>query len=98
MEADLEELMRLDVDGEPAYSSLDVMNGEIVLRNENHGYWNTSVIERYPNPFFIKLSKNLWNKNPNFMIIGECWGGYMFENRQIILSRSGIIPRMFKLP
>lgn len=32
------------------------------------------------------------------MIIGECWGGYMMENRQIILSRSGIIPRMFKLP
>jgi hypothetical protein len=32
------------------------------------------------------------------MIVGECWGGYMFENRQIILARSAIIPRMFKLP
>ena len=34
----MEELMRLDVDGEPAYSAADVMNGEIVLRNENYGY------------------------------------------------------------
>jgi hypothetical protein len=32
------------------------------------------------------------------MIVGECWGGYMFENRQIILARSGIIPRLYKLP
>jgi starch synthase len=32
------------------------------------------------------------------MIIGECWGGFMFENRQIIMARSGVIPRLFKLP
>jgi len=32
------------------------------------------------------------------MIIGECWGGFMFEHRQIILARSGIIPRLYKLP
>jgi len=32
------------------------------------------------------------------MIIGECWGGFNFENRQIILARSGVIPRLFKLP
>lgn len=32
------------------------------------------------------------------MIIGECWGGFKFENRHILLSRAGIIPRMFKLP
>jgi len=98
METDLEELMRIDVDGEPAYSPEDVMNGEIVLRNENFGYWNTNTMEQYPNPFFIKMAKTIWQSFPEFMIIGECWGGYMFENRQIILARSGIIPRMFKLP
>jgi len=98
MEPDLEELMRLDVDGEYAYSSLDLMNGEVVIRNENYGYWNTNMMERYPNPFFIKMGKAIWEQNPNFILIGECWGGFMFENRQIILSRSGIIPRMFKLP
>jgi hypothetical protein len=98
MEPDLEELMRLDVDGEPAYSPMDLMNGEIVVRNENHGYWNTNMMEKYPNPFFIKLCRKVYETNPNFILIGECWGGFMFENRQIILARSGIIPRMFKLP
>ena len=32
------------------------------------------------------------------MVIGECWGGFKFEHRQIILARSGIVPRLFKLP
>jgi hypothetical protein len=81
MEVDLEELMRLDVDGEPAYSAADVMNGEIVIRNENYGYWNTNTMESYPNPFFIKMARRLWENVPDFMIIGECWGGFKFENR-----------------
>lgn len=45
MEIDLEELMRLDVDGKPAYTPLDLMNGEIVTRNENYGYWNSNTME-----------------------------------------------------
>jgi starch synthase len=77
---------------------MDVMNGEIVLRNENHGYWHTNTMVDYANPFFVKMCKKLWEKFPNFMIIGECWGGRGIENRQIILTRSGVIPRMFKLP
>jgi len=97
-EIDLEELMRLDVDGQPAYTPADVLNGEIVIRNENCGYWNTNTMETYPNPFFIKLCRALWTAQPDFMIMGECWGGFKFENRHILLSRSGIIPRMFKLP
>lgn len=98
MEVDLEELMRLDVDGQPAYSPADVLNGEIVIRNENWGYWNSNTMDSYANPFFIKLSKKIWESNPDFMLIGECWGGFKFENRHILMSRSGIIPRMFKLP
>jgi hypothetical protein len=74
------------------------MDGEIVIRNENYGYWNTNSMESYANPFFIKLCKRLWSKFPNFKILGECWGGFKFEHRQIILARSGIIPRLFKLP
>lgn len=81
MEVDLEELMRLDVDGEPAYTPADVMNGEMVIRNENYGYWNSNTMESYPNPFFIKMCKKLWEAIPDFMIIGECWGGFKFENR-----------------
>ena len=74
------------------------MSGEIVLRNENHGYWNTNVMETYPNPFFAKMCKKIWSQNHNFMIIGEAWGGFMFEHRQIVMARSGIIPRLYKLP
>lgn len=81
MEVDLEELMRLDVDGVPAYTPLDVLNGEIVIRNENHGYWNTNSMETHANPFFNKMCRKLWEELPDFMIIGECWGGYKFENR-----------------
>jgi len=57
MEPDLEELTRNDTDGEAAYSPLDILNGEIVLKNENHGYWDTNSMEHYANPFFIKLVK-----------------------------------------
>ena len=98
MEPDLEELRRLDIDGEPAYTVEDLMAGEIVIRNENHGYWNTNVMETYANPFFIKLARKVWKHRPNFMLIGECWGGFRFENRQIIMARSAVIPRLFNLP
>ena len=81
MEPDLEELKRFDDDGEPAYTVEDLMAGEIVIRNENHGYWNTNVMESYPNPLLVKLARTIWTKKPNFMIIGECWGGHRFENR-----------------
>jgi len=76
MEIDRDELMRIDVDGEPSYTAEDLMNGEVVIRNENYGYWNTNTMEQYPNPFFIKLCRKLWNEFPDFMIIGECWGGF----------------------
>jgi hypothetical protein len=98
MEPDLEELQRIDINGEAVYTPLDLMNGEVVIRNENHGFWNTNNIESYPNPFFIKMCRKLWELNENLMIIGECLGGYMFEHRQIILARSGVIPRLYKLP
>lgn len=98
MEMDLEELNRLDVDGQPAHTPADVMNGTIVIKNENYGYWNSNTMETYPNPFFIKMCKKIWEEIPDFMIIGECWGGYKFENRQIILARSGVIPRLYKMP
>jgi len=98
MEPDVEELLRVDDDGKPAYTPEDFMAGTIVIRNENHGYWNTNIMETYPNPFFIKMTKTIWAKKPNFIFIGECWGGFMFEHRQIIMARSAIIPRLYKLP
>jgi hypothetical protein len=81
MEPDIDELTRIDVDGQPAYTAEDFMNGEVVLRNENYGYWNSNNMETYPNPFFIKMCQRLWIQNPNFIILGECWGGFNFEHR-----------------
>ena len=98
LEIDTEELTRVDADGQPAYTAADLLNGEVVIRNENCGYWNTNSMETYANPFFIKMCKKVWEAQPDFMIIGECWGGFKFENRHIIMARSAIIPRMFKLP
>ena len=46
LEPDLEELNRIDEDDQPAYSATDLMNGEIVIRNENFGYWNTNTMEQ----------------------------------------------------
>lgn len=69
-----------------------------MVKNENHGYWDTNQMETYPNPFFIKLAKRIWEQQPDFVLMAECWGGYMFENRQVILARSGLVPRLFKLP
>ena len=81
MEPDLDELSRIDVDGVPVYTAEDFMNGEVVVRNENYGYWNSNNMESYPNPFFVKMCTRLWLENSDFIIAGECWGGYMFENR-----------------
>ena len=60
MEPDIEEMTREDDDGEAAYSLDEFLAGEVVIRNENHGYWNTNVMETYPNPFFIKMSKKIF--------------------------------------
>jgi len=98
MELDESEMYRKETDGKPAYSDFEIMDGEVVIKNENHGYWNSTNVDTYANPMFIKLCRQLWAEFPDFYFIGECWGGYPFENRQGILARSGIIPRLFKLP
>ena len=81
MEIDVDEMTRLDTDNEYAYTPMQFLDGEVVIRNENYGYWNTNMIEYYANPFFIKLARRIFSEFPNFMLLGECWGGYMFENR-----------------
>ena len=98
MELDTAELYRIDVDGQPAYSSLEILNGEIVMPNKESGYWDTDLSETYANPLLIKLTKALWNSYPNFIFIGECWLNEKFSQRHINLTRSGIIPRLYTLP
>jgi starch synthase len=98
LELDEEELYRKDPDGSSAYTNKEILNGEIVKQCEGQGYWDSTSLDRYPNPIFIKLCRSLWARFPDFLIIGECLGGTLLENRQAILARSGVIPRLFKLP
>ena len=98
MELDTAELYRIDVDGQPAYTPLEILNGEIVMPNKESGYWDTDVNETYANPLLIKLTKSIWNYYPKFIFIGECWLNEKFSTRHINLSKSGIIPRLYTLP
>ena len=94
----VDEMMRLDSDGQNAYSSLEILDGEIVIKSEDCGYWSSDLIDQYPNPFLIKLTKSVWKYYPNFLFIGECWDSKKIQNRHIMLAKSGIIPRMYTLP
>ena len=98
MELDVAEMYRIDIDGKPAYSPIEILNGEIVIPNTENGYWNTDNCEDYPNPLLIKLTKNIWNNYPEFVFFGECWLNEKFSQRHINLTKSGIIPRMYTLP
>ena len=60
MEPDVEELNRYESDGTRAYTADQALFGEVVIRNENWGYWNSNTMEFYPNPFFIKMTRKLW--------------------------------------
>lgn len=98
MQIDHDEMFRIDSDGQPAYSALEILNGEIVVRDEDSGYWGSDLIDQYPNPMLIKLTKAIWKEFPNFIFVGECWSSQKFHNRHIVLAKSGVIPRMYTLP
>ena len=98
MELDTAELYRIDIDGKPAYTPLEILNGEIVMPNAENGYWDTDNFETYANPLLIKLTKSIWNLYPNFIFIGECWLNEKFSQRHVSLTKSGIIPRLYTLP
>ena len=98
MEIDAAEIYRIDTDGKPAYSPMEILNGEIVIPNEESGYWNTDMCDTYANPMLIKLTKEIWKKYPSFVFFGECWLNEKFSTRHCSLAKSGIIPRMYTLP
>jgi starch synthase len=70
-----------------------------VLQSEDCGFWGSSVKDSYANPFFVKLCKHLWARDPNFLVIGDAWGAMGgLEDREVTMISSGVIPRLFKLP
>ena len=98
LQIDHDEMFRIDSDGQPAYSPLEILNGEIVVRDEDSGFWGSDLIDQYPNPILIKLTKSVWRELPNFIFVGECWSSQKFHNRHIVLAKSGVVPRMYTLP
>ncbi len=52
----------------------------------------------FANPFLLRLCKELWKLNPEFLVVAECMGGPGFENREIDIVKSGPVPRLYTLP
>eukprot|EP00742_Colponemidia_sp_Colp-10_P005221 GILJ01005578.1.p1 GENE.GILJ01005578.1~~GILJ01005578.1.p1 ORF type:complete len:1904 (+),score=304.73 GILJ01005578.1:50-5761(+) len=98
MVPNMDELLRKDPDGQPAYSAQQVLEGEVVIANEDGGFWHTRSAERYSNPMLIKLCKELWSEFPDFMIVGGAWSESGEEGREAVLARSGVIPHVSTLP
>ena len=121
---DLKEMLRENMENGKMvrhYSNYEIINGNVVIPNQECGYWNSfnmeinkseknenneldeessSIIENiYPNPLFIKLTKNIWEKYPDFIFIGEFINNSMkYNNRQFILGKSGLVTKVNILP
>ena len=98
MELNTYEMYRIDNDGMPAYSPMEILNGEIVIPNSESGYWESDNCELYANPLLIKLTREIWNDFPEFIFVGDCWLEEKYSQRHVSLVKSGIIPRMYTLP
>lgn len=98
MELNTYEMYRIDNDGKPAYTPMEILNGEIVMPNSESGYWETDNCDTYANPLLIKLTREIWNLHPEFIFLGECWIEEKYSQRHVSLVKSGIIPRMYTLP
>jgi hypothetical protein len=103
---DYEEMFREEIDDNISrrYTNYEIINGNIVLPNEECGFWNAFDIENlsediYPNPLFIKLTKTIWEDFPEFIFIGEFNDKNLkYVNRQFVLSKSGLIPKIYIFP
>ena len=98
MELNTIEMYRIDDDGKPAYTPMEILNGEVVIPNSESGYWQSDLCEQYANPLLIKLTREIWNNYPEFIFLGECWLEEKYSQRHVSLVKSGIIPRMYTLP
>ena len=51
----------------------------MVLPRENeamtYGYYGTDASKTYPNPLFVKLTRELWGRYPTFMFLAETYWG-----------------------
>jgi len=98
MELDKDEMYYLDSDGQPHYTTQEIFDGQVVQRNENFAYWASSLREKWANPIFVKLCKEIWRLFPEFLIMADIWHGTGLEERDKCIARSGPIPRLYDLP
>jgi hypothetical protein len=68
-EIDLEEMLRKDKNNSRVYSNIEIFEGHIVNKNKNSGYWMTKNSLKYPNPFYIKITKTLWERFDNLTFV-----------------------------
>lgn len=92
LKPDINELERMDSDGQFHYDLQEILDGDYVLPFTNEaytfGYYGTNAFERdYPNPFFIKLTSTIWQNYPEFIFTGEV---YWERHQNAIIS--GLIP------
>jgi len=121
---DLKEMLRVNVEDDQLirhYSNFEIINGNVVIPNQECGYWNSfnieinrsekndnndideensNIIENiYPNPLFIKLTKNIWERYPEFIFIGEFINNSLkYNSREFVLGKSGLVPKLNMLP
>ena len=67
----MEELLRKECDSEMAYTTKEIYLGEVILKDEECGFWQSNFSEFYANPLFVKLCRKLWQHFPEFLIVGE---------------------------
>ena len=118
---DLKEMLREQIENEESvrhYSNYEIINGNVVIPNQECGYWDSFSLEInknekneigeengniteniYPNPLFIKVTKKIWEKYPEFIFIGEFINNTLkYNNREFILGKSGLVPKLNILP
>lgn len=67
----------------------EVIQGKIVVANEECGYWNcaSAMSNGYSNPFLVKIARKVAEIDPTCLL---CGSGYWNRSQQIL--QSGIIP------
>lgn len=92
---DLDELQRRDADGTCHYSIMDRLCADVVVpfSEDACGYWGTPSVRSWANPFLVKIAREIWRDRPEFLLLGECFGGDgSGMDRSSVLARSGIVP------
>ena len=88
--ADMAELLRLDADGLPHFNGLEKASGSVIIPGRSGGGFamTAAKMAKYPNPFLIKLARELWRLSPDFCLLVEA--KTVSEVESLVLS--GFIP------